>query len=172
MASLTEGEFHDLLRAFERESVHVEMRDSYGTEVELPKMARWAAGDADDGEWLREYCERVRADAVIGKRRRRAHVISEPLSDYHKWVMSMIQPMVDAGDDVRWVPRRLVSSLAFPGNDFYLLDDRLVIFLHYAGDGRNVAFTTSTDSHDIDLCRSAFEAVWPLGVPHGEYKTP
>jgi len=36
--------------------------------------------------------------------------------------------------------------------------------------GRNIDFTTSTDPHDIELCSSAFEAVWTIGIPHREYK--
>ncbi|WP_327110754.1 hypothetical protein OHB12_23605 [Nocardia sp. NBC_01730] len=76
----------------------------------------------------------------------------------------------DAGEDIRWVPRRLMSSVAIPGNDFYLLDDRLVVFLHYAGSGLGVEKVTSTDAHDIQLCRTAFEAVWQVAIPHREYK--
>lgn len=77
--------------------------------------------------------------------------------------------MVDAGEDIRWVPRRTVSSIALPGNDFYLLDDRLVMFLIYAGNGLAVDRVTSTDPHDIQLCRSAFEAVWKLAIIHRDY---
>lgn len=77
--------------------------------------------------------------------------------------------MVDAGEDIRWVPRRLVSGVAFPGNDFYLLDDDLVVFLHYAGDGTATAKITSTSPDDVRLCRSAFDAVWELSVPHRDY---
>ena len=150
--------------------MHLEMRDSYGTETELPQMARWAAGEPDDLAWLRPYCDQVRANVAAGKIYRRAHVVSEPLSDYRRWSHSVVQPMVDAGDDIRWIPRRLVSSIAFPGNDFWMLDNRLVIFHHYAGNGTNIDFTTSTDPHDIELCRSSFEAVWPLGIPHNEYQ--
>lgn len=78
--------------------------------------------------------------------------------------------MVEAGEDIRWVPRRLVSSIGLPGNDFYLFDDRLVVFLHYAGSGRGVDKVTSTDPHDIDLCRTAFDAVWPLATRHCHYQ--
>jgi hypothetical protein len=78
--------------------------------------------------------------------------------------------MVNAGEDIRWVPRRLVSSVALPGNDFFLLDRSLVIFLHYSGNGLNTDFVTSTDPHDIALCSAAYDAVWQLGVPHNEYK--
>jgi hypothetical protein len=37
--------------------------------------------------------------------------------------------------DERWAPRRLVSAVAMPGNDFYLFDDLLAGFLLYAGSG-------------------------------------
>ena len=78
--------------------------------------------------------------------------------------------MVDAGEDIRWVPRRLVSSIAIPGNDFYLFDHRLVVFLLYAGNGLATDRVTSTDPADVQLCRSAFDAVWRLSIPHHEYQ--
>lgn len=68
------------------------------------------------------------------------------------------------------MPRRLTSSVALPGNDFFLLDQQLVIFLHYAGNGLNTDFVTSTDPSAIELCATAFETVWRLGVPHREYQ--
>jgi uncharacterized protein DUF6879 len=51
-----------------------------------------------------------------------------------------------------------------------LFDDQLVVFLHYAGNGLGTAKTTSTDPAEIDLCRSAFDAVWKLSVPHRDYQ--
>jgi len=62
-----------------------------------------------------------------------------------------------------------VSSVALPGNDFYLFDDRLAVFLLYAGDGLAAGRLGSADPADIRLCRSAFEAVWKLSIPHREY---
>jgi hypothetical protein len=32
--------------------IHLETRDAYGTETELPHMAKWRAGEPDDFEWL------------------------------------------------------------------------------------------------------------------------
>ncbi len=77
--------------------------------------------------------------------------------------------MVDAGEDIRWVPRRLVSSVAIPGNDFYLVDNRLVVFLTYSGGGLDAGKFTSSDPADIQLCRSSFDAVWKLSLPHRDY---
>ncbi|MGI5185403.1 DUF6879 family protein [Dactylosporangium sp. CA-152071] len=170
MARLTVAEFEEAIRHFDAESVHLEMRDAYGTEVELPHLAAWAAGEPTDLAFMQPWCDDVRGFVAEGKTLRRAHVVSEPLSDYQRWAYIVFGASEDAGEEHRWVPRRLVSSIAFPGNDFWMLDRRLVIFHHYAGNGRNIDFTTSTDPHDIDLCSAAFEAVWRIGIPHHEYK--
>jgi len=170
VASISEGEFDHLLRSFERESIHIETRDAYGTAVELPHMAKWVAGELDDLAWLDDWCSTLRAHRAAGKSVRRARIVSEPLSDYQRWSYSIAHPMVAAGEDIRWVPRRLVSSIGIPGNDFYLFDDRLVVFLIYSGNGLNADYQISTDPDDIHLCRSAFEAVWKLAIPHSDYK--
>ncbi len=78
--------------------------------------------------------------------------------------------MVEAGEDIRWVPRRLVSSVALPGNDFYMFDDQLIVFLIYTGNGVGTDKVISTSPADIRLCRNAFEAVWKLSVPHRDYQ--
>lgn len=42
MKPVTDEAFGELLhRGFEREALHLEMRDAYGTAVELPHMAKW-----------------------------------------------------------------------------------------------------------------------------------
>lgn len=170
VSSISDDEFGTLLTAFECEAVHLETRDAYGTAIELPHMARWAAGEPDDFEWLQGWCTTLREHREAGRSVRRARIVSEPLSNYQRWSYSIADPMVDAGEEIRWVPRRLVSSIAIPGNDFYLFDDRLVVFLHYAGNGLGTDKTTSIDPGDIRLCRTAFETVWEQGTPHAEYR--
>jgi hypothetical protein len=170
MRSISEAGFGELLTSFEREAVHLEQRDAYGTEVELPHMAKWLRGEPDDLAWLRDWCETLRGHVKAGRSVRRARVVSEPLSEYQRWSHSIADPMVEAGEDIRWIPRHLVSSLAFPGNDYYLFDDRLVVFLVYAGNGLSVDRLASTDPADIKLCRKSFEAVWPLSIAHREYE--
>jgi uncharacterized protein DUF6879 len=172
MASLSRREFDALFEKFEREVLHLEMRDSYGTETEIPQLAKWKAREPDNFEWLQEWCGTLRRGTAAGKTFRRALVISEPLSEYQRWAYSTTQPLVDAGEDIRWVPRRLVSSVALPGNDAYAIDGQLVVWMHYAGDGASTGIETSTDPADISLCRSAFAAVWQLGMPHSEYNPP
>ncbi|MGL4743675.1 MAG: DUF6879 family protein [Dermatophilaceae bacterium] len=171
MPTITDDEFDELLTGFTLTSPSTfETRDAYGTAIELPHMAKWVAGEPDDLEWLQGWCSTLREHVSAGRRVRRARIVSEPLSDYQRWSHSIAQPMVDAGEDIRWVPRQRVSSIAIPGNDFYLFDDHLVVFLTYAGNGMGRDKVTSTDPRDVLLCRSAFEEVWKLSVPHRGYR--
>lgn len=72
---------------------------------------------------------------------------------------------------MRWLPRRRASDIPLPGNDFWLLDDRLVQFHHFTGTGDWAADgkERTTDPAAVALCRAAFETVWERGVPHEKY---
>lgn len=166
-------EFEKLLTHFRHDAIHLETRDAYGTEVELPYMAKWAAGEPDDLEWLQGWCATLREHVAAGRSVRRARIVSEPLSDYQRWSHSIAQPMVDAGEDIRWVPRRRLTEpgnvVMLPGNDFYVFDGRLAVFLTYAGNGLSREMIGSTDPKDVAACEDAFTDVWKLAIPHRDY---
>ena len=78
---LSYDDFSALFPKVRREALHLEMRDSYGTEAEIPHLAKWAAGEPDDLGWLTPWCTLVRDAIAAGKAFRRARIVSEPLSD-------------------------------------------------------------------------------------------
>lgn len=162
-------EFAALFPQVKREALHLEMRDSYGTEAEIPHLAKWAAGKHDDLGWLRPWCTLVRDATTAGKVFRRARVVSEPLSEYQRWAHGLTAPMTEAGEDIRWLPRARVSELMFPGNDFWLFDGELLVFLVFAGNGLVVDRRASTAPDLIARCRTSFEAAWAVSIPHCEY---
>jgi hypothetical protein len=169
--SISYEELTDLINSFQKEALHLEMRDSYGTAAEIPHLAKWEAGEPDDTEWLQPWFDRVRAATRAGKVFRRARIVSEPVSDYQKWVLKDSHLFVEAGEDIRWVPRSRVSTLTLPGNDFWLFDTHVVVFLIFAGNGLVVDRQKTTDSAAIQLCTTAFDAVWELSIPDSEYKS-
>lgn len=71
---------------------------------------------------------------------------------------------------MRWLPRRRASDIALPGNDFWLFDDRLVRWNHFAYDGSSQGLEHTTDPSAVKLCGEAFEAVWGRGVAHDQYE--
>lgn len=170
MDSVTYEQFDGYFTSFEREALHLEMRDAYGTSAEIPHLRRWEAGEPDDTEWLEPWFQLIRAGRQAGKVFRRARVVSEPISEYQKWVLKDTHLYVEAGEDIRWVPRSRVSTVALPGNDFWLFDDEVVIFLIFAASGLVVDRQRTTDRSVIELCRSAFEAVWKLSIPNRDYR--
>lgn len=170
-----EPTFSDLFRLAERSAVHLEMRDTYMESD--PSYQAWQAGERNRVEdndpavrtWLRLMAE------VTGRgvRVRRARICSVPESDYIRFEHHVTDANVRAGEEVRWLPRRRASDLALPGNDFWVFDDRLVVFLHFSGDGElspQGDEERTTDPALVRLCFSAFEAVWDRAVPHGEYE--
>jgi len=168
--SISYEELTGLFTSFQREALHLEMRDSYGTAAEIPHLAKWEVGEPDDADWLQPWFDLVRAGTQAGKAFRRARIISEPISEYQKWVLKDSHLFVEAGEDIRWVPRSRVSTVALPGNDFWLFDDHVVVFLIFAAGGLVVDRQRTSEPTVIELCRSAFEAVWKLSIPDSEYQ--
>jgi hypothetical protein len=48
-----------LYHGFDREALRLEMRDAYGTLVELPHMTKWANGEPDDLKQMQGWCATV-----------------------------------------------------------------------------------------------------------------
>jgi hypothetical protein len=159
-----------LLGACERSAVHLEMRDSYAVSDEDPMFLAWKAGDRDGGAaWRRPWLDLVMEATGRGVEMRRARVVSEPVTEYIKFEYDITVANVAAGEQVRWLPRRKASALALPGNDFWLLDGRRVLFNHFTGNGRELGHEWSEDPAVIRLCHTAFETVWERGIPHERY---
>ncbi|PZS28171.1 MAG: hypothetical protein DLM59_15165 [Pseudonocardiales bacterium] len=170
METISYEAFDALFTSFRRDALHLEMRDAYGTAVEMPHLRKWEAGEPDDTRWLQPWFDLVRVGRQDGKVFQRARIVSEPVSDYQQWVLKDSHLYVEAGEDIRWIPRSRVSAVALPGNDFWLFDDELVVFLIFAASGHVVERQSTTDPRTIALCRSAFEAVWELSIPNSEYR--
>ncbi|WP_067484854.1 DUF6879 family protein [Actinomadura hibisca] len=159
----------EFFQTFRREALHLEMRDSYGTQAEQPHLKKWEGGEQDDRAWLQPWFDTVRSATREGKVIRRARIISEPINDYQRWVLSDSHLFVEAGEQIVWVPRRLVSGVALPGNDFWLFDEEVAVFSIFAASGEVVERQLWKDPDVVRLCKQSFENVWLLGIPDHEY---
>ncbi|MEU5765046.1 DUF6879 family protein [Streptomyces asoensis] len=166
--------FADLLAGCQRSAVHLETRDVYGVVEEDEDFAAWRAGrryDLDDrATWWNGFHAAV-ADAMArGVGMRRARVVSEPVSEYIRYEHSCTPQNLAAGEDVRWLPRRLASDLLLPGNDLWIFDDRLIRFSRFDGDGRFVEDVMEDRSDVVKRHAEAFETVWDRAIPHADYR--
>jgi len=172
--SQTVPPFDELLANCRRSAVHLETRDEYGVVEEDEDFASWRAGhryDLDNrASWWNPFHDAV-ADAVSrGVAMRRARVVSEPVSDYIRFEHAYTPQNLVAGEDVRWLPRRLASDLLIPGVDLWIFDGREIRFSLFAGDGRFVADVMEDRADVVKRHAEAFEAVWDRAIPHEAYQ--
>ncbi|MBB5106786.1 hypothetical protein FHS40_005899 [Streptomyces spectabilis] len=170
-----EPTFEDLFRQAKHSAVHLEMRDGYMRSD--PEFVAWsrdphsvpARHDPVSRHWLALMRETTDRGVAV----RRARIFSEPMSDYLRFEHHLTAGNVGAGEQVRWLPRRRASDLALPGNDFWLFDDALVLFLHFTGEGELSPEGDEERTRDpgvVRLCSTAFESVWDRAIPHEEYR--
>lgn len=166
--------YRELLTSATVSAVHLEMRDVYTVESEQQRIQAWRDGHrwdpADRASWWRPWLDLIVETVGRGVDVRRARVVSEPVSEYIRYSHSYAFTNVAAGERLRWLPRRRASDLALPGNDFWLVDGRLVLWNHFDGDGRPTGVEVTEDPAAAKLCASAFEAVWERGVDHEDYR--
>ena len=167
-------QFSEQIAATTASAVHLEMRDWYAVADEREAFAQWRADQharttEAERESRRDWLDLVRTATRRGVAMRRARIVSEPVSDYIRFEWAGTPLNIEAGEQVRWLPRRQASDLCLPGNDFWAFDERLVRFHHFSGDGDIVEDEIVTDPAQVRLCLSAFESVWQRAIPHAEY---
>ncbi|MFE0495397.1 hypothetical protein OH723_31305 (plasmid) [Streptomyces albidoflavus] len=172
---LTTATFAELLADTHHTAVHLEMRDLYAVGDETDDYSAFLATGVPNLAPARSFWPQwmpLVKDAVArGVVMRRARIVSEPVTDYIRYEHAITPLNLQAGEDVRWLPRRRASDIALPGNDFWLLDDRLVQFHHFTGTGdwATDGKERTTDPAAVALCHAAFEAVWERAIPHEKY---
>lgn len=144
------------------------MRDAYTPDD--PAFLDWLAGMPVAAPAGPDWYELVRAHTARGVRFRRARVVSEPLADYIRFEYESTALNIAAGEQVRWLVRRRGAGLLVPLNDYWVLDDRLVRFGYFAGNGAFLEDELTDDPAIAGACAEAFEAVWERAIPHDEYR--
>jgi hypothetical protein len=164
--------FAELLEATQSSVIRFEMRDSYDeTDTTEKGFAAWkATGCIDAYEWG-DHLDVVRAAVARGVRIRRVRIVSEPISEYMRWEYAITPANIEAGEDIRWLPRTNAADLMLPGADCWVFDHRVVRWNFQRGDGTNPRhYTFSSDPRVIRDITAAFEMAWDRATPHADYK--
>ncbi len=161
--------FGELIAATNSSAVHLETRDVYTPDD--PQFLKWKSGIPRPAPASPAWYDLVRSHVARGVRFRRARVVSEPVTSYIRFEYEGTAGLnVAAGEEVRWLPRRLAPDLCVPLCDFWLFDDRLVRFHHFSGDGDIVEDELAFDPAVIAACAGAFERVWARAIPHADFR--
>jgi hypothetical protein len=76
---------------------------------------------------------------------------------------------IKAGEDIRYLLRHLTSDIDLPQEDFWLLDDDLLILSVFSHDGRTGGFARSSSPELLRQCIKVRDQVWQRAIPYAEY---
>jgi len=137
-----------------------------------PDWNEWCSGGQfDPAERWRDWYLLMRETTGRGVQVRRARIVSEPVTDYIRFEHDVTPGLNIAGGElVRWLPRHRTAGLTVPPTDFWVFDERVVIWNHFSGDGSWVGEERADDPELAKLCTASFDAVWDRAIAHEEYQ--
>jgi len=106
--------FDDIFRTLQHCAFHLEVEDAYNTPDEAGPFQAFLKGEPDDFGWHQPWLELVRETTGSGKRIERVRVVSVPHVDYTRWGLQVAPLNIEAGEDIRWLPRHLTDGLNSP----------------------------------------------------------
>ncbi|WP_370450376.1 DUF6879 family protein [Nocardia otitidiscaviarum] len=168
MILLNAHEFRERLKSCKRGAFHLETQDEYSVADEEEDLAEFIRTGNFDESWSSwEFLIRDITDT--GRRIQRLRVVSEPLTDYARFLYATTRINVESGEDVRWLPRHVIDPNALTADDWWTLDDEAVAFTAFKTDGNLGGLALTTDPAILRYCLAVRDAAWPLAIPHAEY---
>jgi hypothetical protein len=165
---ITYRDFQAMFRSSMR-AWHLELRDSYHVEQEEVPISKWLRDEPDDFAWLAEWLSFVRGVTSDGGHVERLRVVSEPHTTYTRWSLAHTHLNVEAGEDVRYLPRHLAKDIEFPAEDCWLFDDDRLVLSLFKPDGRSGGYARENDAALTLQYRAVRESAWPRAISYAQY---
>jgi hypothetical protein len=161
--------FGDLFATIERSSWRWECQGHYA--VDDDELEQWRAGtaqrgDADDLRW-RSYVQGLRQRGIPFERVR---MLTDPLTDYLRWMLETTDWNIESGEDIRWIDQATAADFGMPTYDFYIFDDDRVAIFRF-DDAKVLLGVDLIDDADVVEKHQAWRAaVWKHAIPHADYR--
>lgn len=164
-------EFRDVVRGFAHSAFRLEVRDRYNEPSEAEQVRRFVAGERPDALFLAPWCDMVRSRVADGRSIGRVRVVSEPHSDYTRFLLWLAQENTAAGEDIRYLPRQKAEQLSLPDEDFWLVDSTTVGVLRFGEDDVLLGAELVTDPARVVRYNFWRDVARHYAIPWREYYT-
>ncbi|WP_067532254.1 DUF6879 family protein [Nocardia crassostreae] len=171
MQLLSADEHEQLFRDCRHRAFHLEVQDSYAVEDEAEALAKFLeTGEFEyDPEW-RHWDDLMLEVTESGRAVQRVRVVTEPHTDYTRFLYATTGSNIDSGEDIRWLPRHAIDPAELTADDWWLFDDDTVAFTAFRPDETLGGFAVTHDQGIVAYCGSVRDRVWGLATPHAEYR--
>jgi len=165
---LSGARFEELFSSFSTSAYRLESRESYYEQDEL--NAYLAGGPkAVPEDFLKEWFQLMRSHRSAGRTIRRVRVVSEPHSDYTRFGLWLSAKNVEAGEDIRYLPRPTAAEISVPRMDYWLFDDSRLYIVHFAADDSLLGAEQVQDDKQVQQAREWRDVAWARAIPRAEY---
>lgn len=168
MEPLSYEDFKALALSSKR-AFHLEQQDSYNVAAEDEPFGRWLRGEPDDYAWHQDWLNFLRQATAYGVQVQRVRLASVPHSDYIRWGIDVSPINIEAGEDIRYLPRHLTKDIELPGEDYWLLDDDILVLSVFSPDGRTGGFATEPSPELLRQCLAVRDQVWDRAIRFARY---
>lgn len=168
MEPLSYDAFKSLVCSRKR-AFHLEQRDTYNVAAEDEAFGRWLRGEPDDYAWHQDWLSFLRQATAAGVTVQRVRLALVPHTAYVRWGLAVSPLNIEAGEDIRYLPRHLTTGIELPEEDYWLLDDDTLILSVFSADGRTGGFAYEPDPELRRQCLAVRDQVWGRAVPYAQY---
>jgi hypothetical protein len=172
--TLTEAEFTELLRTFERTAFRLELQPTYLEPSEQDTVAKFLAGRPEppiEVEGLRAWFDQVAHLTSTGRSVERVRVHEDPPTDYQRWERWIGTWNAAAGETIRYMTRDQahdVGLLPAAGEaDWWLLDSGRLIIMRFDDQGHRIHNELVTDPEIVAQARTWRDLAIRYSVPDG-----
>jgi hypothetical protein len=156
---------------FTRNLFRLETLDLYDVSSNGDEYLRYVAGEVKPNlERKKPWMEHIRGEVARGAHTYRVHVVCSPLNDYLRFECEWGYVYnARAGEHIRILD---LAELPRPADlldeDFWLIEDREVLRMHYSDDGKYVGAEVASEEL-LPRYLAAKEAAWSGAVDFADY---
>src|SRR6267154_3437167 len=160
-------EFQPLFQSFKHEAFRLETLDQYLVVPEEREFKRFLNGEPLPEVQNKPWCDQIRNNISQGKRMRRVHVLTLPLTPYLRFEIDWGYIFsLAAGEEIFILNRNQLSDFSLiQDGDFWLFDDNILIRMLFDDTGKQLGRERDNDPEAISNCRAIRDRLLPLATP-------
>jgi len=118
---------------------------------------------------MQSWLDLLRAATAEGRRFARVRVVSLPLTDYSRFGVWCAQFTGGAGEDIRYLPRDQAEAAGLPDHDFWLLDSRKLVRMHFDDTDRFLGGEVVDDPAEVVQHNYWRDAAWHHAIRRDDF---